>query len=307
MVAPVPDDFAAISVRLTPLFEARWSYEAFTRVMPFGPDSEGQGFAFSNQGRVDGERLSGSYRTIQYPRWRADGVYLPDAHGIVDTDVGAKVITHAAGYVIPWANGKDRWTITHWMRFWTGAADLAWLNATVAVGIGSMDGGHARVSYFAAAPTTGPTDVLEGAPQLNVLGTARWEYPVYEAVRLFGDKEGVGIASSTGEVRGGLLEGKWRGWHYPTYLRDGLYLLDAHVEIEGPNGVVLNRHAGLATRPAQASGDVIYDLAQHATFVTEAPTLATLNRTLALGVGYVHDPGLVHLSYYAVTGQAASG
>jgi hypothetical protein len=55
-------------------------------------------------------------------------------------------------------------------------------------------------------------------------------------------------------------------------------------------------------RPPDPSGDVIYDIVQHATFVTEAPKLAALNRTLALGVGYVHDPGLVHLSYYAVTG-----
>jgi hypothetical protein len=301
-VGAIQAEVEPISVRLTPLFDAHWSYIEFTKLMPFKPGSEGQAFAVSGDSRVDGERLSGSYQMVQYPRWRADEVYLADAHGLIETDGGRQVITKAAGYVIPVPNANDRWTLTHWMRFWTSAPELAWLNQAVAVGVGSMVSGEALVRYYAANPTTEPTGVVEGAPKLTVLGTAHWEYPEYEAVRLFGDKEGVGFAGSTGRVEGGPLEGAWRGWHYPTYLRNGLYQLDAHVAIDGPSGLILNRHAGLAMRPPDPSGDVIYDIVQHATFVTEAPKLAALNRTLALGVGYVHDPGLVHLSYYAVTG-----
>ena len=66
-----------VPIRFTPLFEARWSYEEFIRVMPFGADSEGQAYAYSKPSRVDGERLSGSYRLVQFPRVRADGVLLP--------------------------------------------------------------------------------------------------------------------------------------------------------------------------------------------------------------------------------------
>ena len=300
-VDAIQAEVETIPVRLTPLFEAHWSYVEFTKLMPFGPGSEGQAFAVSGESRVDGERLSGSYRMVQYPRWRADGIYLADAHGFIETDRGRKVIIKAAGYVVPVPDATDRWAITHWMRFWTSAPDLTWLNETVAVGVGSMVSGEAHVRYFAAAPTTEPTDLVEGAPKLRLLGMAHWEYPEYEAIRVFGDKEGVGFAGSTGRVEGGPLEGVWRGWHYPTYLRNGLYELDAHAAIDGPRGLILNRHAGLAIRPADPSGDVIYDIVQHATFVTEAPELAALNRTLALGVGYVHDPGLVHLSYYAVS------
>ncbi|MBA3430750.1 MAG: hypothetical protein H0U16_04620, partial [Actinobacteria bacterium] len=148
---------------------------------------------------------------------------------------------------------------------------------------------------------TEPSNPPAGAPMLELLGTARWEYPDYEAVRPFGDKVGVGFASSTGYVYGGVLEGAWRGWHYPTYLRNGLYQLDAHGEICGPAGVILNRHGGLATPTAGRSRGAIYQLAQHATFVTEAPELTRLNRTLALGVGLVRAPGLVTISYYGLS------
>lgn len=290
-----------VSVKLIPLFEAQWSYEEFVKVMPFGPASEGQAFAYSESSHIEGERLSGSYRMVQFPRWRADGLFLPDAHGMIQTDSGHQVMTRAGGYVIPVASAKDRWTITHWMRFWTGARELAWLNGTVAFGVGSMVDGQAHVSYFGGAPATEPSDPATGAPILELLGTARWEYPEYEAMRPFGDNEGVGFARSTGYVYGGVLEGAWREWHYPTYLRNGLYQVDAHGEISGPAGVILNRHAGLATPTAERSVGTIYDLAQHATFVTEAPELTWLNRTLALGVGFVRAPGLVTLSYYGLS------
>ncbi|HEV2027474.1 MAG TPA: hypothetical protein VGS16_02950 [Candidatus Dormibacteraeota bacterium] len=290
-----------VPVTFTPLFEARWSYEDFVRMMPFGPDSEGQAYAHSKLSRVLGERLSGSYRTVQFPRWRADGLYVPDAHGLIETASGYQVATKVGGYVIPVPGEPGKWTITHWMRMWTGASELAWLNSTVAFGVGSMVDNEAQVHYYAAAPTEQPSEALAGAPGHELLGTARWEYPEYEAVRLFGDKEGVGFAASKGDVQGGVLIGTWRGWHYPTYLRNALYQLDAHVEISGPDGVIVNRHAGLCTFPANPSSDRIYDAVQYATFVADSPGLAHLNRTLAVGVGFVRAPGLVRCSYYGLT------
>ncbi len=292
-VEPVPVGF-------TPLFDAYWSYQDFVRLMPFGPGSEGQAYAHSKPSRVVGKRLSGSYRTVQFPRWRADGLYVPDAHGLIETESGDQVATKVGGYVIPVPGEADKWTITHWMRLWTGSADLDWLNSTVAFGVGSMVGDEAHVRYFAAAPTEQPSEPSAGAPGHELLGTARWEYPEYEAVRLFGDKEGIGFAGSTGDVQGGILTGKWRGWHYPTYLRNALYQLDAHVEIRSSDGVIVNRHAGLATAPTNPSRD-IYDAIQYATFVADSPGLESLNRTLAVGVGFVRAPGLVRCSYYGLT------
>jgi hypothetical protein len=280
------------------LFEARWTYEEFIRAMPFGPSSEGQAMAYSRPARVDGERLSGAYHLTQFPRARVDGVLLPDAHGIIRTDTDQVVMTRAAGFGVPDPSVTDRRTLTHWMRFWSAVPELAWLNATLAYGVGSFEEGEASVRYFALAPAQEPSEPPSGAPALEFLGTARWEYTEYETVRPFGDGEGVGYAVSTGAVEGGPIRGTWRGWHYPTYLRDGLYQVDGHAQIARPGAMILNRHGGLATPPAQPSNDLIHDVAQYATFLTEAPDLERLDRILALGVGYVHAPGLVTLSYY---------
>lgn len=287
-----------VPVRFTPLFEARWSYQEFIRVMPFGPSSEGQAMAYSGPARVEGGRLSGSYRLTQFPRARVDGVLLPDAHGVVHTETGRVVMTRAAGFALPDPSAPGRRIITHWMRLWSAAPELAWLNATLAYGVGSFEDDQASVRYFAIAPAREPAEPPEGAPALELLGTARWEYTDDETVPPFGDQEGVGYAVSTGVVDGGPLHGTWRGWHYPTYLRDGLSQIDGHAEIARPGALIVGRHGGLATPPSRPSDGLISEVAHHATFLTEAPGLERLNRTLALGVGYVHEPGLVTLSYY---------
>jgi hypothetical protein len=292
-----------IPIKFTPLFEANWEYEEFNRVAPFGADSELQAYAFTKKEgcTVHGPALSGNYRLVQFPRWRADRLFLPDAHGLVETKDARQVMVRAGGYVVPVPAVKERWTISHWMRFYTAAPDLAWLNHAVGFGVGTLVNDIARVHYFAAEPAAAPTPLPPGSPGLELLGTARWEYPEYEAVRLFGDREGVGLASSVGEVKDGPLAGRWRGWHYPTYRRNGLYELDAHVEITTPEGVVINRHAGLATKPEGMAPGIIYHATQHVAFTTGVPSLARLNRALGLGVGVVRDPGVVTLSYYALS------
>jgi hypothetical protein len=186
------------------------------------------------------------------------------------------------------------------MRFWTAAKELAWLNSKVAFGIGSFVDDEARVRYYIATPAREPSEAPAGAPALELLGTARWEYKEYDTVRPFGDQEGVGLANSIGDVTGGILAGRWRGWHYPTYLRNGLYQLDAHAEISGSDGPIINRHGGLATPPANQSEGVSYEVVQHATFVAGARGLTKLNSTLAVGVGFVRAPGLVRCSYYSL-------
>ena len=295
--------FRPVAVGLRPLFEASWAYAEFIRIMPFGPASEGQAYAYSKPARVHGEELSGSLRLVQYPRWRADGTLLPDLHGIIETNSGERVAIRAAGYALRVADRPEARAVTHWMRFWTETPDLVWLNSTLAIGSGFFDDEEARIRYYAARPRSTPSDMPSPAPALELLGTANWHYLEYAAVRPFGDNEGVGYSTSTGEVRGGSLEGSWRGWHYPTYLRNGLYQIDAHAEISGVEGPILNRHGGLATQPPGRSVDILYEVAQHATFFTAIPSLAYLNNTLAVGVGLVNDTGEVMCSYYSVAAR----
>jgi hypothetical protein len=270
--------------------------------MPFGDSSEGQAYAYSTTGRVSGDTLSGSLRLSQLPRWRVDGMLLPDLHGMIESETGEKVAVRAGGYGLRVADAPEDRTVLHWMRFSSAAPAISWLNATVAFGIGRFTDadGMARLRYFAITPAAEPTVLPAEGPVLTLLGTAQWSYPEYDSVHPFGDREGVGYGTSTGCVGGGPLAGTWRGWHYPTYLRDGLYQIDAHAEMRTAAGIVLNRHGGLATQPARPSDDVLYDIVQHATFVTEIPELAHLNDTLALGVGHVAAPGQVTVSYYGL-------
>jgi hypothetical protein len=292
-----------VHVRLTPLFEASWSYDEFHRLMPFGPDGEGQALAQSTTGRISGEALSGTFQMMQYPRWRVDGALLPDVHSLVTTDAGEHVIVRAGGLGLQISGRLGDRAVFHWARFWTEAPRLSLLNTTLAFGAGEFvdADGEARLRYFAASPATDRCEPPAGAPALELLGTARWEYPLYESVRPFGDTEGIGFAVSTGSVVDGPLAGSWRGWHYPSYRRDGLYQIDAHVEIHGEAGTILNRHGGLATRPAQPEEGLLYEIVQYATFATELPELAFINDMLALGAGFVHAPGVVTLSYYGLS------
>src|SRR5439155_82209 len=119
----------AVGIRIARLFEATWSYQEFVDVRPFGPELEGQAYAYSTRGgRVSGERLSGDYSLVQYPRRRSDDVLLPDAHGMVRASRDQIVMTRFGGFGVP--AGPGRRAITHWMRF-VAAGEFAWLNGVI--------------------------------------------------------------------------------------------------------------------------------------------------------------------------------
>src|SRR5262249_23698613 len=162
------------------------------------------------------------YRLAQFPRWRSDGLYLPDGHGLIATDDGGHIMVRLGGFSIPAAGATGLFRLTHWMRFYTAAPEFSWLNETGAFGIGTFADDQAHVRYFAVAPAPGQESTHPDGVSLELLGTAQWQYPRYETIRLFDDLEGVGLADSVGEVTGGPLAGTWRGWHYPTYRRNGL-------------------------------------------------------------------------------------
>jgi len=67
------------------------------------------------EGRTTG-RISARYRGANYPRRRADGVFLPDFRGVLETDDGASILFEWHGYTLPAAAGVPRrlvGTITH--------------------------------------------------------------------------------------------------------------------------------------------------------------------------------------------------
>jgi hypothetical protein len=47
---------------------------------------------------VSGARVAGAVRWSKHPRRREDGVLIPDAHGVIETDDGARIVFHLGGY-----------------------------------------------------------------------------------------------------------------------------------------------------------------------------------------------------------------
>src|SRR5262249_36203461 len=119
-----------IGIRMSTLFDAVWRYEEFHRVEYLGPGNQAQAFGFTPAAgcRVDGERIAGSLRLVQFPQVRADGPLLPDAHGLIETDSGQALIVRAGGFAVPIPDTPGEFSIRHWMRFKTAAPELHWLN-----------------------------------------------------------------------------------------------------------------------------------------------------------------------------------
>ncbi len=82
------------------------------------------------EGIVEGERVRGTYRACNHPRRRADGVNVPDVHGVITTDDGAQVYfeMHGLGVLEPGAAGRR---VTGSATYRTAAPGYAWLNTVV--------------------------------------------------------------------------------------------------------------------------------------------------------------------------------
>jgi hypothetical protein len=86
-------------MKLSPLFEGDLRYDESTEagVAAFGEGGDISSYA-QGDGRVIGDRLSGTVRWTNYSRRRADGVGLPSFNGVISTDDGADVLFAFHGY-----------------------------------------------------------------------------------------------------------------------------------------------------------------------------------------------------------------
>jgi hypothetical protein len=133
-------------MKLVPLFELEFAYTVWEEVGAIvgetGSETQAWGLA---EGAVRGERVSGSHRSCNHPRRRTDNVNVPDVHGIIATDDGAKIYYHLDGYGI--ATHGTRRTIGS-ARFRTGDARYAWLNTVVAVDEGLFTAMTAPIRFY---------------------------------------------------------------------------------------------------------------------------------------------------------------
>jgi hypothetical protein len=84
-------------MRLEPLYRLTFRYTEEWGVAT-GDDTSPAGlFFFIAEGRCSGT-VAGRFRAANHPQRRADGTFLPDLHGIIDTDDGATIVLDMRGY-----------------------------------------------------------------------------------------------------------------------------------------------------------------------------------------------------------------
>ena len=137
-------------MRLEPLFAMDLDYEdGFFVIAPYG-GTEGAGYG-SGRGSVSGERVRGAVRWSNHPRRREDGVLVPDAHGMIETDDDARIVFHLGGYSTAVEGSPTTRAIVSPATFATDDDRYRWLNNVVAVGEGTIDFRtlRLRMQYYA--------------------------------------------------------------------------------------------------------------------------------------------------------------
>lgn len=141
------------------LFEMELDYEGGFFVMaPYG-EREGSGYG-DGGGRVFGDRLSGSVRWSNHPHRREDGVLVPDAHGVIETDDGARILFHLGGYSHPIEGSPKLRGIVSPGTFASDDERYRWLNDVIAIGEGLIDFEtlRLRLRYYACVSEMGSED-----------------------------------------------------------------------------------------------------------------------------------------------------
>jgi hypothetical protein len=128
-------------VRLEPLYRVRFSYSGGWSADLAGPHSAEGRFFFLAEGRCEGS-ISGLFRGANHPHRRSDGTFLPDFHGVIETDDGAEVLFDYRGYGRAYPVGRRQIVAsgTHLSE----DERYRWLNDSLSVGVGevrSQEGG----------------------------------------------------------------------------------------------------------------------------------------------------------------------
>lgn len=103
------------------------------------------------EGRIEGDRLAGYLKGVDYAVIRADGRFQLDIRGRVTTDDGAPIALYADGIMKqPDANGIAELRLN--MQLTTAAPSYAWVNGLQIWGSGNvnLETGQIRVSTYAA-------------------------------------------------------------------------------------------------------------------------------------------------------------
>ena len=85
-------------------------------------------------------RVAGRFRGANRATLRADGAWLPDLEGVIETEDGATILLRLTGYGRPDAEPEGR--VVAALTHTTDDARYAWLNETVCAVAGEVRGGR---------------------------------------------------------------------------------------------------------------------------------------------------------------------
>jgi hypothetical protein len=128
-------------MRLDPLCDLDLSYREtpmlggqFLLVRPY-TTQEGTGYG-EGDGIVSGPRLNGSVRWVNHPHRRSDGIMLPDAHGVIQTDDRSTLLFSLRGHTTFEGPQGQQMLV---MCFETESERYQWLNSALCVVEGAIE------------------------------------------------------------------------------------------------------------------------------------------------------------------------
>jgi hypothetical protein len=126
-------------MRLKPLYRLTWTYPGeWGAGLGDGGSMEGR-FFFLAEGRAEGA-ISGTMRAANHPNRRGDGTYLPDLHGVIETDDGAEILLDLGGYGRAYPAGRRQ--IVAWVTHACEDERYARLNDVVCAATGEVRAGE---------------------------------------------------------------------------------------------------------------------------------------------------------------------
>jgi hypothetical protein len=127
-------------MRLEPLYRLTWTYPSeWGATLGAGDSAEGR-FLFFAEGRAEG-RVTGTMHAANHPNRRGDGTYLPDMHGVIETDDGAEILFDIGGYGRAYPPGRRQ--IVAWVTHSSEDERYARLNDVVCAATGEVRTGEA--------------------------------------------------------------------------------------------------------------------------------------------------------------------